>query len=279
VKRPGVRVRARKGYWALWPDEARAAEMLAKASEPVTPSVPAAYRLPWRRSPLIQPWFGVSRGESGKTRVSFVWEAAPRVPGDRTRTPLPSQIVLTAVAPDGTPLFEGRVCAAGTQGCESSRAAFDVPPGRVRLQMSIEDATARPIDSDVREISIRDFKGPVAIGTAEIFRTRTAREFRVVSDDPAAVPIASREFSRAEHLIVRFPVYAGDSEPTVSVRLVNRVGQALRDLPVERPAAKGALYQADLPLASLAPSEYFFELSATSAAGEARDLVGFRVTN
>src|SRR5262249_57076955 len=32
VSRAGVRVRARKGYWGLWPDEARAAELLAKAT-------------------------------------------------------------------------------------------------------------------------------------------------------------------------------------------------------------------------------------------------------
>src|SRR5262249_55202215 len=195
----------------------------------------------------------------GKTRVSFVWEPSPRVPGDRTRIAQPSRIVLKATTADGTPLFEGQVCAAGVQGCASARAVFDVPPGRVRLQMSIEDATARQIDSDLREISIRDFKGPVSIGTAEILRTRTAREFRAVSADAAAVPVAAREFSRAEHLILRFPVYAGDSRPTVSVRLVNRVGQPLRELPLERPADSAGLYQADLSLASLAPSEYFFE--------------------
>jgi hypothetical protein len=78
---------------------------------------------------------------------------------------------------------------------------------------------------------------------------------------------------------VRFPVYSPDARPRVSVRLVNRVGQTLRDLPVAQPSAHDGQYQVDLLLASLAPSEYFFELTASTASGEAKDLVGFRVTH
>ena len=279
VNRTGVRVRARKGYWGLWPDEALAAEMLAKINDPVPAAAPAAFSLPWRSSPLIRPWFGVARGENDKTRVTFVWEPAPRVPGDRTRIAAASRIVLTAIAPDGTQLFEGVVCGAGLSACEPARAVFDVPPGRVRLRMSIEDAGEQVIDSDVREISIRDLNGPIALGSAEILRTRNAREFRAVDADPAAVPVAAREFSRTERLIIRFPVYAPDGNPHVSVRLVNRIGQTLRDLPVQKPASPNGRFQVDLALASLAPSEYFLELSAASPAGEAKDLIGFRVTN
>ena len=279
VNRTGVRLRARKGYWALWPDEALAAEMIAKASDPARAPVPGAVSMPWRSSPLIRPWFGVSRGERDKTRMTFVWEPAPRIPGDRSRIAPPARIHLTATAPDGTELFRGFVCGAGVSACESPRAVFDVAPGRVRLQMSIEDSADQVIDSDVREISVRDLTGPVALGTAEILRTRNAREFRAVDADPAAAPVAAREFSRTERLIVRFPAYAPDGNPRVSVRLVNRVGQTLRDLPVTKTAGPDGRFQVDLALASLAPSEYFFELSAASAAGEAKDLIGFRVTN
>jgi len=231
VNRTGVRLRARKGYWALWPDEALAAEMIAKASDPARAPVPGAVSMPWRSSPLIRPWFGVSRGERDKTRMTFVWEPAPRIPGDRSRIAPPARIHLTATAPDGTELFRGFVCGAGVSACESPRAVFDVAPGRVRLQMSIEDSADQVIDSDVRDISVRDLTGPVALGTAEILRTRNAREFRAVDADPAAAPVAAREFSRTERLIVRFPAYAPDGNPRVSVRLVNRVGQTLRDLP------------------------------------------------
>ena len=279
VNRAGVRVRARKGYWGLWPDEARVAELLASATEPVRAARPAAFSLPWRSSPLIRPWFGISRGDAGRTRMTFAWEPAPRVPGDRTRAGAPARILVKALAPDGAELFTGVVCAANASSCETWRAVFDVAPGRVRLQMSIQDAAAQVIDSDVREISVRDLKGPVALGTAEILRTRTARDFRTVAGEGTAPPTTAREFSRAERLIVRVAAYAPDDNPRVSVRLANRIGQTLRDLDVTRLAEPDGRFQVDLALANLAPGEYYFELSASSPAGEAKDLVGFRITN
>ncbi len=284
VKKTGVRLRSRKGYWAYWPDEALAADMLARLDAgPTTPPLPPAFSLPWHTSTAIRPWFGVARGEGGKTRLTFVWEPAARVPGDRIRRPVAARVRLTAFAPDGTQLFHGTVCAAGSQACSESedgaRAVFDAAPGRVRLQMSIEDAGEQPIDSDLREIAVRDLKGPAALGTAEILRTRIERQFRSVEADSHAAPTAAREFSRAEHLIVRFPAYTADGRPRVSVRLVNRVGQTLRELPVSHLPAPDDRYEADVSLASLAPSEYFFELTVAGAAGEAKDLIGFRVTN
>ena len=30
-------------------------------------------------------WIGTSRGDNGKTRVTFVWEPLPKPPGDRRR--------------------------------------------------------------------------------------------------------------------------------------------------------------------------------------------------
>ena len=97
--------------------------------------------------------------------------------------------------------------------------------------------------------------------------------------DPDAVPIAAREFSRTERLIIRVPAYAPDGAPHVSARLLGRSGSALRDLHVEPPRSAGGWFQIDLPLAGFAPGEYSIEIGATSPAGEAKDLLAFRITS
>ena len=74
---------------------------------------------------------------------------------------------------------------------------FEVPPGRARLRMSIEDSAEQQIDPDVREIVVRrSSAAPVAIGTPEVLRARTARDVRALEADPDAVPV--RRESSAE---------------------------------------------------------------------------------
>jgi hypothetical protein len=93
------------------------------------------------------------------------------------------------------------------------------------------------------------------------------------------VPVASREFSRTERLLIRFQAYGpAGALPAVSAKLLARTGQAMRDLTVA-PASTPGDSAIDLPLAGLAAGEYMIEVSATSGAGGAKDRVGFRVTS
>src|SRR5206468_4803811 len=104
------RLRARRGFVAASRDDALRATLLAHANDPkpATPPEPAPHV-----SPLIRPWFGVSRGTRGTSRVTFVWEPASRVPGDRGVRSSPARLVLTARAADGAVLFDGPVAATG----------------------------------------------------------------------------------------------------------------------------------------------------------------------
>jgi VWFA-related protein len=278
VKRANVNVRARKGYFAPSPDDALRAAVLERinAPKPAAPPEPAPHA-----STLIRPWFGWSRGDSGRTRVTFVWEPAAGVPGDRVRR-VASRLVLTALDKDGAVLFEGPVSPTGPGAIEElgnvpARAVFDAPAGRIRLRMTIQDAAAQAIDHDVRELSVRDLRGDVVIGTPQLLRARNAREFRAL-DEPAAVPVASREFSRTERLLVRVPIYAASDElPSVSARLLNRSGQAMRQLPVSAAAEPNRFDEIDLPLAGLAAGEYIVEVVAVTSRGQATDRIAFRV--
>jgi VWFA-related protein len=276
VKRPNTSVRARSGYFAPSPDDTLRAALLAQLNEPkpVVPLEPAPHV-----SPLIRAWFGTTRGAGGKTRVTFVWEPTPRQTGERVRH-VPARLSLTALGPDNAVLFEGVVnptapgLVAESVGTPS-KAVFEMPPGRLRLRMSIEDLAQQVIDSDVRSISIRDMQGGVAIGSPEVLRARNAREFRTL-DTEMAVPAASREFSRMERLLVRFRAYGPTDAPlAVSARLLSRMGP-MRELTVDR--ADDGVNTLDVPLAGLAVGEYLIEVSASGSGGEAKDVVDFRVT-
>jgi hypothetical protein len=275
VKKPGATLRARKGYFAPAPDAALRAALLERLNEPrpVVPLEPAPHA-----STLIRPWFGLSRGADGRTRVTIVWEPANRLTGDRRRR-TPTRVVLKALALDDSVLFEGVVppTAPGLvdeTGVPPARAVFEMTPGRLRLRMAIQDAAQQTLDTDIRSISVRALGPGVAISTPEIMRARNAREFRTLATEQA-VPAASREFSRAERLLIRFDAYGpADAPVSVTARLLSRMGP-MRDLAVSRASGRN---EVDLPLAGLATGEYIVELSATSAGGEAKDVVTFRVT-
>ena len=277
VTRAGAVVRARKGYWTASPDEALRTALIAGANEQkvAVPPEPAPHA-----STLIRPWFGLARGDGGKTRVTFVWEPAARVPGDRVRRSV-SKLVFQARSADGTVLFEGPVAPTGPAAIDEpaatpARIVFDVPPGRLRLRMSIQDAASTVLDEDVRELSIRDLKGEVAVGTPEIMRARTAKEFRTLEAD-AAVPVASREFSRTEHLLIRFRAYGpAGAAPAVSARLLDRMGHSMRALEVT-PAPAGGDNTIDLPLAGFAPGDYSLEVKAVGGAREATERTAIRI--
>jgi VWFA-related protein len=279
VNRSGTLVRARKGYWTASPDEALRTKLIAKANEPerIVPLEPAPHV-----SPLIRPWFGMTRGKDGKTRVTFVWEPAARVPGDRVRRAV-STLVIQARSSDGAVLFDGPVAPSGPAAINDTaatpaRVVFDMPPGRLRLRMSIQDAASTVLDQDVRELSIRDLKGDVAIGTPEVLRARTAREFRTL-DSEAAVPVASREFSRTERLLIRFRAYGpAGASLAVSARMLDRMGHAMHPLAVTPMPAAGD-NTIDLPLAGLPPGDYTIELTAVSGSIDVREYIMFRVTN
>jgi VWFA-related protein len=293
VKRPGLQVRARKGYWALNREE------VARATAPAKPAVPKPVEAALAKAvvrpssaSVVRSWVGMSRGENGKTRVTYVWEPLPRTPGDRREEP--ARVSLMAVAQDGSPSFRGKVpdvalastspsAAAGAASSSAirgpSRVTFDVKPGTIQLRISVEGSASQVLDSETREITVPDLtSAQTTLGTAAILRARNAREFQQVRADPDAVPIAGREFNRIEHLLVRVPTYGpAGTTPTLRVHLLNRAGAAMNELKAE-PSPKPGEQQIDLPLAALPPGEYVLEIKAGDQDGDATELVGFRVT-
>jgi hypothetical protein len=229
-------------------------------------------------SPLIRPWFGLTRGADGQTRVRFVWEPAPRVPGDRSRAQPPARVTMKATQPDGTAVFEGVVGAATPSAIladEPLQAVFDAAPGRLLIQMTIQNAVAQVLDVDVRDIAVSALTAQVVLGTPQVWRARTAREFRALLEHPEAPPAAAREFSRAERLLIRVPAFGSDA-PVVSARLLSRQGVPMRELPLSV-ESDASTRQMDLPLAGFAVGEYVIEFAAHGAGRDVREALRFRV--
>jgi VWFA-related protein len=271
VRRRGVDVRGRRGFWAATAEDARRAEAAA-----VAPSVPAAVSSalatiaePVQSARVVRTWMGTGRGENGRTQVTLVWEPIAGPPGARREQP--GRVMVTAATAAGDLLFRGPA---------AQRVTFDAPPGPIEVRMAIEAEGGGVIDNDIRKLDVPDLTTPgAAISTPRVYRARTARDVQAVIGDAAAVPTAGREFSRTERLLVRFDAYAAGAEmPVVTAALLNRAGQKMADVPVAA-ATAGGTHQIDLGLAAVAPAEYLLEITVKAGGEERKELLAFRVTS
>ena len=299
IKRPGVEARHRKGYWALTTEDT--ARMLAPP-KPVNHELDTALSTIGSHSTLqpevVRTWLGLSRGQNGKTRVTFVWEPMPpSLSGPRMDTP--ARVSLQAVGADGTPLYRGRApdvsvdsaiplnAAAAAAAAPTPAAArgptqlvFEVPPGPMQLRMQVENQQASVIDTNTHEYKVPDLTAPqVQLSTPEVLRARTLKEYKDLDANPGAVPTANREFRRTDRLIIRVDAYGpGGGSPEVTARLLDRAGEAMNDIAVGPGKTTGG-HQIDLPLASLAAAEYVIEISAKGESGSDKQMIAFRIVS
>ncbi len=290
VRREGVRVRSRRGYWAVTELDVERA-LAGPANEPPKAINTALSALAEpRRGYLVRTWIGTSRGDDGRTRVTFVWEPTrgqSTRPGDD-----PARVLLTAMGDTGGAFFRGRIPerdgasgrglarGAGASDPLMSSATFDVDPGTLKLSIAVEAAGGNVLDRDRQELEIPDFTSPdLVLSTPAFLRARNNLQWRQLVEDWDAVPTPSREFRRTERLLLRFDAYApGTVVPDVSAYLLNRVGDRMFPLIVQ-PSENGHPYQVDIQPAALASGDYVVELTVRTSADELTRLVAFRLTS
>lgn len=275
VKRKGVELRARKGYWAMSPDD------IARSTAGSGPGLPAdvaealaSVSQPERGHP-VRTWVGFDRGDDGKSLVTLVWEAAPNT----SAADAPEQLSVIANFVTGDLLYRGKVVRDAAALTPSGRITFSSKPGAVRLRLSAEGAGGQLIDSEEKEIVVPDYTkvGPT-VTPPLVFRARNVRELQQIRQSTNALPTTARQFSRAEQLLVRFRAYGpAGTAPTVTVRLLNALGEAMSTLPAPEARPDGS-YDVPFSLGGLAAGNYIVEIESAVGDQKSRTLIGIKIT-
>ncbi len=268
VKRSGLEVRARAGYWA---PTIRDMQRATKEKEEVSNLPPAVAQALSELTPAashrtVDVWVGTSLGPEGRPQVRVVW--TPREPETGEAAEPIAGAIAVATSASGQ-AFDGEVTREGV--------TFEAPPGHLQISLAARNGAGEVIDRHTRTVTVPDPATGLWIGSPAIIRTTNALELRAARNEPSATPSASREFARSDRLLIRFTVHGSDSEgATVTARLLNGRGGFLTNLTlVRRPNV--AETEIDLPLTSVARGDYLISIQASQGVKQVEAVLPMRV--
>lgn len=273
VTRPGVRVRARRGYRGRTAEDAlnaagaavespAAAAMTSALNAVASVNTRSPFRI--RASSWARDAGGVAEGSfwivgelDYRTRRELVWTAG-------------SQAEIAVVAADGTQVESRTVDVRAADGAFGIRVpeSGTIAPGEYAVRVRLQP------DGDP-DIALADL-ARVIVGSVTPFGEAILWR-RGPSTGPRHVRTADPRFQRSERIRLELPAPAATADVPVTARLLDRAGNPL-PIPVQvtrrpEPAADLNWIVGDATLAPLAAGDYAIEISM----GDAKQLTAFRI--
>jgi hypothetical protein len=281
--RPGVTIRARKGYWQ---DDTRLDQRAPVAAGSVTvqavTNVLPESALPLRA--LAVPFRGDPKAKTHPVAVAIEVTASPRDGG-----PERAELVAVAVAP-GKPL-RAMQRATATFGSGARRAAIsryllcerlDLKPGRYQLRLGVTSSWAQATGSVYVGVTVPDYGKEVLSMSGLVLDQRSssaqipAARTNVITALVAVPPSLARAFAPGDTVWAHVEIYRGPKSPGGAVEVAATLGHEREDEPAWHvresfpPSAfettNRVVYRVPLPIGSLAPGAYRLRITATTGA-------------
>jgi VWFA-related protein len=271
VKRKGVHVVARRGYWAP-----KAEELNAPPVVPVAPAVMNALNTlsAPKMGRTADIWVGFSRRNDKYTNVTVSWDPTSRLGA----TPA-SRVDVEYLKSDGTPESVPQSLPRRESATTPAIAKFALMPGKAVLRFTSYDEHGEVLDRWPEDLVVPPTASEeLSLATPRFLLARSAFELRAIQTAKEVTPAATRNLRKTDRLLVELEYYCASGTAELVADLLNQKGDLLVTLPVPAlPGSTGHLSRFEIPLQSLAPAVYVLRVRAKTADKQVEQHAVFRI--